>query len=162
MTEQHHDDKHLHDDLGSQSPLSRLYQQLPADAPSANTDETILAAARHATRRKARFTRWSLPMAIAAMLLIGLSLLWWQQYQAPSPLNNTVSEAPVTQQASPQKLDQSLHNNPAADHWLEQILKLHKAGKTVQAAEQFHRFRKAYPVYTIDAQRFGALQAYDK
>jgi hypothetical protein len=162
MTEHNAEDKRLNDYLSGKSPLSALYQQLPADAPNAHTDAAILAAAKHAHTTKPRYLRWALPAAIAAILLLGVSLLWWQQTQPPGLSNNTQSAAPAPEQTLPQQLDRTLHNNPQADQWLEQILKLHKAGKTVQAAKEFHRFRKAYPAYSMDLQRFGALQVYDK
>jgi len=162
MTEHNADDKQLNDYLRGKSPLSDLYQRLPAEAPNAHTDTVILAAAKHAHKTKPRYLRWALPAAIAAILLLGVSLLWWQQTPSPGLNNDTQSAAPSPQQTLPQQLDRTLHNNPVADHWLEQILKLHKAGKTVQAAAEFHRFRKTYPAYSMDLQRFGALQAYDK
>lgn len=162
MTEQNTEDKRLNDYLSGKTPLSALYQQLPADAPHARTDAIIQAAAKQAHKRKPRYLRWTLPAAIAAILLLGISLRWWQQTQPIVPNNETQAEAPGPTQTQPQQLEQTLHNNPKADRWLEQILKLHKAGNTVQAAKEFHRFRKTYPAYSIDLQRFGALQVYDQ
>jgi hypothetical protein len=162
MTEQNTDDKQLHAYLRGQSSLSELYQQVTAAEPGKQVDAAILSAARAAVKSRPRRTHWFLPAAIAAVLLIGVALVWWRQVQPPAQLNTTQSAAPTAQQTLPQQIDQSLHNNPAADQWLEHILKLHNAGKTAQAAAQFKKFRETYPLYSLDPQRFGKLQQYDK
>jgi hypothetical protein len=162
MTEQKTDDTHLNVYLTGKSALSDRYQQLPADRPSAHLDNAILTAAKREIHAKQHRLRWILPAAIAAMLIIGVSVLWWQQFKTPVPIDNKESGAPPQESVLPQQIDRSLHNNPAADRWLVQILKLHTDGKTAQAAEEFKKFRQAYPAYTVDQQRFGALQQYDE
>lgn len=162
MTEQNSNDKPLNAYLTGKTTLSDAYQQLPADEPRVDTDVTILAAAKRETNAKRRHQRWTIPSAIAAMLVIGVSLLWWQQNKTPDLLSNKESAAPAQEKTLPQQVDSTLHQNPVADRWLEQILKLHQAGKTTQAAAEFKKFREAYPAYSMDMDRFAALQQYDK
>lgn len=162
MTEQNTTDKQLNDYLSGKSPLSGLYQQLTADEPSAKTDAVILAEARHEKKSKPRGLHWRIPAAIAAMLIVGISLLWWQQKQTPSPTDYKESAAPTRPGSLPQHIDRNLHDNPAADQWLERILTLHTAGKTAQAAAEFKKFRDVYPAYTLDTRRFGDLRQYDQ
>ena len=161
MTEQNREDRHLNTYLHGKSALSELYQQVAGGEPSARTDATILAAAKRAGRAKPRRAHWTIPLALAAMLIIGVSLVWWQQLQLTEPDTSMESAAPAREQTLPQQLDRSLHDNPAADQWLEKILGLHNAGKTDQAAAEFRKFRLAYPAYSIDQHRFAALQQYD-
>ncbi|MBI1425516.1 MAG: hypothetical protein GC149_18935 [Gammaproteobacteria bacterium] len=156
MTEQN--DK----DLNGKSSLSDLYQQLTADEPGKQVDAAILQAARRAVQPEPRRRHWTLPAAIAAILIIGVSLIWWQHANTPMVVNTTDSAAPAAEPNLPQAIDRRLHDNPAADAWLTRILALHQAGKTAQAAAQFKKFRETYPVYNLDQQRFGELQQYDK
>lgn len=162
MTESHHHDKHLDEHLRGKSAVSNLYQKLHADEPASQTDAAILAAARHTARSKSRRAGWMIPAAIAAILIIGISLVWWRQYQTPTPIDIQESAAPTQPGSLLQQIDRSLHDNPAADQWLERILKLHTDGKTGQAAAEFKKFRRAFPAYSLDPQRFGELQQYDK
>ncbi len=162
MTKQHDQNKQLDDYLHGKSGISKLYQQLTAGEPDAKTDATILAASRHTAIIKPRILRWMIPAAIAAILVLGVSLFWEQQHRTPAPDNAMESAAPGQQGSFPQQLDRTLHDNPTADQWLEQIQKLHTAGKTEQAATEFKKFRLAYPAYTLDRHRFGELQQYDK
>jgi len=162
MTEHHDHDKQLDDYLHGKSSVSELYQQLSVDEPDAKTDTAILAAAHDATKSKPRHLSWPIPAAIAALLVLGVSLLWWQHTQTPTAINSKESAAPAQQGSLQQQIDSTLHDNPTADQWLEQILKLHSAGKTAQAASEFKKFRQAYPAYTLDRSRFGELQQYDK
>lgn len=161
MTDQKTDETILGDYLRGKSAFSDLYQRLSANEPSAGTDATILAAAKRATSAKSRHRHWAIPAAIAALLLVGISLLWWQQ-QSSELTTNKESAAPPSTGTLPQQIDRTLHNNPIADQWLVKILKLHNAGNTAEAAKEYKKFRQTYPAYSIDQQRFGALQQYDK
>lgn len=162
MTDHQQPDKDLDDYLHGKSILSDNYQQLPADEPDAKTDIAILAAARRATSGKSRRLAWTIPAAVAAILLVGVSLVWWQQEQTSIPINYKESAAPGQEGTLPNQIDRTLHDNPAADQWLERILKLHNAGKTDQAEAEFKKFREAYPTYSLDPRRFGDLQQYDQ
>lgn len=167
MAEQKTEDKLLSDYLAGKSGLSGLYQQIPADNPNATTDELILAAARGKGRTEQkvlplRHLRWTIPVAIAAMLIISVSVLWWQYAEPPQLIDSKQSAAPPHETTLPQEIDSKLHENAAAEQWLEKILKLHLAGHHEQASEEYKKFRQLYPAYSIDAERFGTLQIYDK
>lgn len=156
-------DKKQHDvDARTASAISDLYRQIQASEPNTKVDAKILAAAHHSVQKTKYRRAWTIPAAIAAMLLIGLSIFWWQHLQAPMPIDNKVSSAPIASDGLSQQVDKNLHDNLVADQWLERILKLNNAGKHDQAAEEFRQFRQAYPVYSLDKQRFGALLQYDK
>lgn len=162
MTEHNQNDKQLDDYLSGKSPLSDRYRQLDSLQPRAEVEASILQAARVEVSSRRGHRHWAVPLAIAAILLLGISVLWWQQRPTPPILNNTESAAPSPAQSLPSQVDRSLHDNPVADQWLSRILKMQQAGKTTQAAAEFKKFRQAYPAYSIDQNRFGALQQYDQ
>lgn len=162
MTERKHNDQPLDDYLNGKSPISDHYRQLDGSQPGADIDARILQAARREAHARQTRRHWRVPLAIAATLVLGISILWWQQHPTTPPLNSTQSAAPSPDKSLPDQVDRSLHDNPAADQWLSRILKLQQAGKTAQAAAEFKKFRQAYPAYSIDQQRFGALQQYDQ
>jgi len=159
MTEANNQDKDLQDYLSGDTALSDHYRHLQSGEPDQETDHVILAAAQREVSRRTR-ARWYLPAAIAAMLLIGASVIIWQQPALPPEQHNTA--APTTDTQVPQQVDRMLHNNPTADRWLERILVLHQSGKHAEAAREFYKFRQAYPAYSLDSNRFGALRQYDK
>jgi hypothetical protein len=158
MTESKDQDKALHDYLTGNTALSGQYRRLHSDEPQQETDRAILAAAQQEVSRHAH-ARWYIPAAVAAMLVIGASIIFWQQPSTPPAQHNAAAPAPDTQ--LPQQVDRMLHDNPSADRWLERILKLHQSGKTAEAAREFQKFRQAYPAYSLDPERFGALSQYD-
>lgn len=162
MTKQTHQDKQHDINPRTAAAISELYRQIQADEPDAKVDATILAAAHHSVQKKTLHRAWTIPASIAAILLIGLSVFWWQYLQVPIPSDNKVSSAPTSSDSLSQQVDQTLHDNTAANQWLERILKLHNEGKNKLAAEEFQKFRRAYPVYSLDRQRFGELEQYDK
>lgn len=167
MTEKKTDENMLNDYLSGKSRLSELYQEIPAAEPGASTDARILAAAKDARHAKLRVFEltshnWNIPVAIAAMLLIGVSLVWWQVTETPEPEVNIRSSAPPHDPSIPQQIDETLQQNLAAEQWLDEILKLHQAGNQQQAASEWKRFRATHPGYSIDAQRHEVLLSYDK
>lgn len=162
MTKHNLSKQQLDEYLSGRSALSDRYRQLDAGQPSQDIDTNILQAARTGLSARRHRRRWVVPLAIAATLLLGISVLWWQQHPTPSALNNTESAAPTPDKTLPTQVDRSLHDNSVADQWLSRILKLQQAGKSAQAAAEFKKFRKAYPLYSIDQERFGALQKYDQ
>lgn len=166
MSDKNQDEKRLSEYLDGKSELSRIYTQTRADAPDARTDARILAEARHATTRTQkpvtlRRHQWAMPVAMAAMLLVGISLLWWQIRETPEITKGMQSSAPTRDTAFPRQVEKDLQEYPTADAWLESILKLHQAGNQSQAAAEFKRFRQLYPDYRLDDERYKALQAYD-
>jgi len=159
MTEANNQDKDLQDDLTGNTALSDHYRQLQSSEPGLETDRAILAAAHHEISRRPH-ARWYLPAAVAALLLIGASVIFWQQPALPPNQHNAAAPAPDSQ--LPQQVDSMLHDNPTADRWLEHILALQQSGKHAEAAREFRKFRQAYPAYSLDPKRFGALRQYDK
>jgi hypothetical protein len=166
MAEQNHDDKLLNDYLTGKSGLSEKYQQLSAGQPHPDTDAMILAAAKREAHSQPaglshKTSRWLVPLAIAALLLLGIGIFWQQQAPFEEAIDNKSSAAPQPETSLPSQVEKSLHANPAAEQWLDAILKLHNAGNTAKAAAEFKKFRQTYPAYTIDSDRYAALLQYD-
>jgi hypothetical protein len=61
--------------------LSRLYRAACAEEPPARLDERVLAAARGdgETVRALQRSRWQVPLALAAVLVLAVSLTWVMQ-----------------------------------------------------------------------------------
>lgn len=103
MTPRHDDSDHdLHDPL-----LRRLYRELPDEAPSADTDARVRAAARRAVgagpRRRGTFfgARWETLGASAAALMLGVALTVQWRVQEPEQLEEAITVAPAAGARSP-------------------------------------------------------------
>ena len=167
MSEQNQNDKQMNDYLAGKSAISRLYQQIETDEPSPGTDAKILSAAKDSHDNIAKIAipkkqNWPIPAAIAALLILGVSVFWWQYTRIPEPVENIQSAAPPHETVPLQQLEGSLQEYATAEEWLDAILKLHQAGNRDLAGTEFRKFRQTYPTYRIEAERFKALQEYEK
>ena len=99
-------DRHEYDhaDDTALAELSELYQQAPAAEPSLELNERILAMARAETRVRRlpgrRLRRWSLPLSLAAVLVLAVSLVPLLQQQLPDtlPTRSTTSDSEVSRE----------------------------------------------------------------
>lgn len=94
-------DRELENYLAGDSPLSRRYRAASREVPPPELDAAVLAAARaavvHAPRRRAR---WQLPLAAAATVVLGVSLVSQLRFDAvPEAVRADRAEMPVAQQA---------------------------------------------------------------
>jgi hypothetical protein len=144
------------------------YRALGRAEPPAELDATILAAARRAASSRPGRRRWMLPVSIAAVVVLSVSVALQVQRErpgtadrlgappaagkavapaAPAAESNRV-EAPA-QAAAPaarmlQKSDQA---SPEA--WLARIAKLRREGRDEEADRQLKEFRRRFPDYRI-------------
>lgn len=78
--------------LEGKSELSRLYRDAPREEPSAQLDAAILAAARREAGSRPRFARspfsrsWYVPVSIAAVIVVSVTLTLLVMEQEPSPV----------------------------------------------------------------------------
>src|SRR5687768_10656566 len=84
--------------------LTQAYRELDAPEPPRALDEAILAAARQRTRPWTR--RWAVPLSLAAVLVLSVTVTLRMQYEQPGV------EAP-TQMAKPQVANQAASASPA-------------------------------------------------
>jgi hypothetical protein len=94
-------DRELESYLAGDSPLSRRYRAASRETPPSELDAAVLAAARaavvHAPRRRAR---WQLPLAAAATVVLGVSLVSQLRFDAvPEAVRADRAEVQVAQQA---------------------------------------------------------------
>ena len=117
MTEQNPtppDDRELEDFLAGRGPLSRAQREGTQEPAPPELDAKVLAAAREDLRRARparRLLRWDSPLALAASMLLVVSLGWLMQRQVPRPgpgeavpesmVTPAAAPAPAPQQASP-------------------------------------------------------------
>lgn len=167
MSEQKQTDKQLNDYLAGKSDISSLYQQLETNEPSHRIDARIFAAAREDHGKSAeiiplRHRRWTIPASIAAVLIVGISVLWWQNKRIPDQIESIESAAPPRDTTTLPQLDDTSRVYESAEAWLDAILKLHQNGDEARASAEYKKFRQAYPNYPIDSERFKPLQQYDR
>ena len=93
MANNDHNDKELNDYLNGDSDLSKAYRAQNNVEPSVNLDEKILTAAKEAVRNtdyegKPHFHKspWTLPVSIAAMITLSVSLVVTMQQETGQPL----------------------------------------------------------------------------
>jgi hypothetical protein len=94
-------DRELENYLAGDSPLSRRYRAASRETPPPELDAAVLAAARaavvHAPRRRGR---WQLPLAAAATVVLGVSLVSQLRFDAvPEVVRADRAEVRVAQQA---------------------------------------------------------------
>jgi hypothetical protein len=82
-----------------EDPLSRRYRELAREEPPASLDATVLAAARQAVQPRAR-SRWMAPVAVAAVLVLGLGIALRMQVEQPgietaAPASSGSAEYPI-------------------------------------------------------------------
>lgn len=88
---------------GEGAEVSRRYREAAGEEPSARIDAAILAAARREARRPAVVRNWRTPAAIAAVLVIGVSvsLLTREGIDPLPPLEQSRGQADVARPAPP-------------------------------------------------------------
>lgn len=93
MSNNEQDDNELNDYLNGDSELSKVYRATKTGAPSADLDKNILQAAKDAVESKKsksnqRFhkSKWSLPVSIAAMVTLSVSLVVTMQQESGQTL----------------------------------------------------------------------------
>jgi len=95
------DDDQLQQYLAGDAALSRGYRDASREITPPDLDRAVLDMARAAVPRRRRTSRWSLPLALAATLLIGVPLAWNVTRQAPRMDAQTVARAPEAERALP-------------------------------------------------------------
>lgn len=83
--------------------VSRRYREAATEEPSARIDAAILDAARREAQRPIAVRNWQMPAAVAAVLVIGvsLSLLTREGLDPLPPLDQSPSQAEVAKPAAP-------------------------------------------------------------
>jgi hypothetical protein len=94
-------DRELESYLAGDSPLSRRYRAASRETPPPELDAAVLAAARTAVvRAPRRRARWQLPLAAAATVVLGVSLVSQLRFDAvPEAVRADRAEVQVAQQA---------------------------------------------------------------
>jgi hypothetical protein len=77
------DDDQLQQYLAGDSSFSRAYRDESREVTPPELDHAVLQMAQAAVPRRRRASRWQLPLALAATLLIGVPLVWDVTRQAP-------------------------------------------------------------------------------
>ncbi len=95
--------------LPGEAELARLYDAGPQDEPSAALDANILAAARKAAQTPKHRTsfgaRWAIPASAAAVMLLGIGVLWQMQESGlVGPADMASIPAPAPAQTPPTTL----------------------------------------------------------
>ncbi|HEX6317704.1 MAG TPA: hypothetical protein VFZ84_02435 [Burkholderiales bacterium] len=147
--------------------VSRRYRELGAEEPPPALDEAILAASRQAAAPR---RRWYVPLAAAAVAVLGIGVALHVQREQPEPEAVTApSEAkeapralkresvPAAPPAQPQAERQesrmqeraadAVHDSP--ERVLERIAALRKQGRHEEADKALAEFRRRYPDYRI-------------
>lgn len=102
------DDRELDDYLRGESPLSAAYREARGDEPSADLDEVLLEKARREMHLGPKvawspFTRsWSLPLALAAVLVVSVTVTLVMHEQTGEPLPVPAKPAAETPVATPE------------------------------------------------------------
>ena len=99
----------MSDDIRDEQ-LSRLYREAPAAEPRAALDAAILAAARAAVsavppRRRAWWQSWTLPMSIAASVVVTVTLTLMVQQEEERALTEAPAEQRAPAAVAPEKTD---------------------------------------------------------
>ncbi|TJY65221.1 hypothetical protein E4T66_03095 [Sinimarinibacterium sp. CAU 1509] len=92
------DDDQLQQYLAGVSSLSRGYRDESREVTPPELDRAVLRMAQAAAPRRRRASRWQLPLALAATLLIGVPLAWNVTRQAPRVHEESVAMAPAPPQ----------------------------------------------------------------
>jgi hypothetical protein len=179
------DDAEFEAFLKRRSPLPRRLSGIDDAEPAAELDRLVLNRARQAidTPRVPLFrgSRWTLPVGLAAALLITFAVVLnidsrgaktarpiaslAEQYDipaAPDAASASANSARLTASSRAGAV-QTLVTSPSAppeaapaphsspDAWLREIERLRAAGKTAEADREQVAFRKAYPTYPVDS-----------
>ncbi|MGH8689021.1 MAG: hypothetical protein ACREVQ_15060 [Burkholderiales bacterium] len=154
--------------------VSAAYRELGADAPPAQLDAAVLAAARR------RRPRWAVPVSVAAVVVLGLGVVLRVQREAPQPAEPVALEPRILQAPAAERKSAPASVSAAAapvakardetfalrapanvargkisasaetpGQWLERIAKLRAEGKAEEADRSLAEFRRRYPEYRI-------------
>ncbi len=109
MANNTHDDSEFNAYLQGQSPLSKLYQQTTATGPSAAIDAAILAAAHASVKKRggpvSPFSyRWMVPTALAAVIVLSVTLVLLSNHEQDSLLPLPVSAPSAVTSEPPAEL----------------------------------------------------------
>lgn len=166
-------DRDLDDFLAGRSSLEDLYRQTRDPVPPPELDRRIVAAARQAAARPGAMRRWTLPAALAAVLVLAVSLTpllirerGLEPDSAPSASLKIQPPPPTVRQEADASLpaEESRGRMPAAaappareaqpeapirspERWLEDIAGLRRQGRDAEAAANLREFRRHYPDY---------------
>ncbi|MDQ2694585.1 MAG: hypothetical protein M3Z21_04255 [Pseudomonadota bacterium] len=159
-------DRDLDDFLAGRSSLEELYRQTRDPVPPPELDRRIVAAAHRAAARPGAMWRWTLPAALAAVLVLAVSLTPLlirerdlEPESAPSAALKIPPPPPTTRQEADaaRPAEESRARLPAAaspapetqpespQQWLEAIAELRRQGRDAEAEASLREFRRRYP-----------------
>ena len=156
--------------------LGERYRALGREEPPAEIDASILAASRRAAQSRRR--RWVLPLSIAAVIVLSVSVTLQLQHERAdlagrieAPAEAGKAAAPAAPAAAdnvmrPPALERKMEESPAApaaqperrlrqsaeaspEQWLARIAELRRQGRDDEAERQLAEFRRRFPDYRI-------------
>lgn len=133
-----HDTDMPENDLPQDEQISQAYQALDKDTTPAALDEHILAAARReagSRPQKVSFShRWAMPVSVAAVIVLSVSLFTMQQI--PMPLETAPAPKPeptsITPYSAPLMEEQEARSD-AVERKQETLLKQHSVTKPIKS-----------------------------